>query len=81
MCCYSIACHDCLHTWKDRSDSCPACRRINPIQLPLQIKGAQEIVQELRKIPTLAVDRDRPERAATVEANASLDSDILPDLS
>ena len=53
MCCNSCCCSGCLSKWKLTNDSCPACRRAQPLLLPLQIKGAIELCAEVRKMPDL----------------------------
>ena len=37
-CCHSISCNDCKRRWKNQTDTCPACRRTNPQQVPLQVQ-------------------------------------------
>ncbi len=68
MCCQVVCCKFCLGTWLQNKDTCPACKRINPIQIPLQLNGIKELMVLIKDIPYLFY---RPPERRPGEAPAS----------
>ena len=66
--------------WKLEKNECPHCRKPNPVQIPLQLRGIGAVCSELRKLKNVDNLDSTTANSNTTNNINSVSDDELPDL-